>query len=122
IKALPKLAKAACSQELQEAFRTHLEETEQHATRLEEVFKTLGETMERKKCKAMEGLIEEGEEVLEEFEDSEALDAALISAAQKVEHYEIATYGTLCTWAELMQHEEALSLLQENLNEEKQAD
>jgi len=122
IKALPKLAKAARSQELQEAFRTHLEETEQHATRVEEVFKTLGETMQRKKCKAMEGLIEEGEEVLEEFEDSEALDAALISAAQKVEHYEIATYGTLCTWAELMQHEEALSLLQENLNEEKQAD
>jgi len=89
---------------------------------VEEVFKTLGETMQRKKCKAMEGLIEEGEDVLEEFEDSEALDAALISASQKVEHYEIATYGTLCTWAELMQHEEALSLLQENLNEEKQAD
>jgi ferritin-like metal-binding protein YciE len=122
LKALPKMAKAANSTELQEAFESHLEETQEHVSRLEQIFKSLGETLKRKKCKAMEGLVEEGEEIMEEFEDSNALDAALIAAAQKVEHYEIATYGTLRTWAELMDHQEVVELLEETLEEEKAAD
>ena len=122
LKALPKMAKAANSTELQEAFESHLEETQEHVSRLEQIFKSLGETLKRKKCKAMEGLVEEGEEIMEEFEDSAALDAALIAAAQKVEHYEIASYGTLRTWAELLDHQDAVSLLEETLEEEKAAD
>ena len=122
LKALPKMAKAANSTELQEAFESHLEETQEHVSRLEQIFKGLGETLKRKKCKAMEGLLEEGEEIMEEFGDSNALDAALIAAAQKVEHYEIATYGTLRTWAELMDHQDAVELLEETLEEEKAAD
>jgi ferritin-like metal-binding protein YciE len=121
-KALPKMAKAAESDELREAFESHLEETRNHIIRLQEAAKSMGESLKRKKCKGMEGLLEEGEEMMEEKEDSSALDAALIAAAQKVEHYEIASYGTLCTWAELMGHQKALELLKENLNEEKAAD
>ena len=122
VKALPKFAKAAQSEELREAFETHLEETRGQIARLEEVVRILGESMKRKKCKGMEGLIEEGKEMMEEKEDSPALDAALIAAAQKVEHYEIATYGTLCTWAEIMGHREALQLLRENHGEEEATD
>ena len=121
-KALPRLAKAAQSAELREAFESHLEETENHISRLEQVVKSLGESLKRKKCKAMEGLIEEGKDMMAEKKDSSALDAGLIISAQKVEHYEIAAYGSLCTWAELMGHVDAVDLLKETLSEEKSAD
>jgi ferritin-like metal-binding protein YciE len=121
-KALPKLAKAAESEELREAFETHLEETEEHVSRLEQVAEQLGESLKRKTCQAMKGLVAEGEEILKEQKGSSALDAALIAAAQKVEHYEIASYGTLATWAEQMGHDEAVELLKETLDEEKNAD
>ena len=121
-KALPKMAKAAESDELRQAFEEHLEDTQNQITRLEQVFQSLGESMKRKTCKAMQGLVEEGGEIMEEQKGSSAIDAALISAAQKVEHYEIASYGTLCTWAGQMGHEEALDLLRENLDEEEGAD
>jgi len=121
-KALPKLAKTAESEELREAFEQHLEETEEHVSRLEQVAKQLGESLKRKTCKAMKGLVEEGEEIMKEQKDSSALDAALIAAAQKVEHYEIASYGTLVAWAEQMGHDEAVDLLEETLEEEKTAD
>jgi len=121
-KALPRMAKAAQSEELREAFEAHLQETEEQARRIEEAMETLGETLKRKKCKAMEGLLAEGKEMMEEFEDNPALDAVLIAAAQKVEHYEIASYGTICEWARQMNHNEALNLFQENLDEEKAAD
>jgi len=100
----------------------HVEETRGQIARIEQVARVLGESLKRKKCKGMEGLIEEGQEMMEEKEDSSALDAALIAAAQKVEHYEIATYGTLCTWAELMGHREALKLLKQTLSEEEATD
>jgi ferritin-like metal-binding protein YciE len=122
VKALPKLAQAAESGELREAFETHLQETRQQISRLEQAAETLGESIKRKTCKGMQGIIAEGEETLKEHKGSSALDAALIAAAQKVEHYEIASYGTICTWAEQMGHDEALELLQENLNEEEQTD
>lgn len=121
-KALPRLAKAAQNAELREAFEMHLEETQNHISRLDQVAKSFGESIKRKKCAAMEGLIQEGEEILDELEDSAALDAGLILAAQKVEHYEIASYGGLRAWAELMSHDEAADLLQETLDEEKAAD
>src|SRR5437764_13449075 len=101
IKALPKMAKAASNPDLQEAFTTHLEETKEHAERLEKIFETLDESPKGKKCKAMEGLIEEGKEMMGEDDEPEVLDAALISAAQKVEHYEIASYGCVRTYAKL---------------------
>jgi ferritin-like metal-binding protein YciE len=121
-KALPKLAKTAKNDELREAFERHLEETENHISRLDQVFESLGESMKRKKCKGMEGLIEEGEEVISDQKNSDALDAGLIISAQKVEHYEIAAYGSLCSWAEQMGHNDALQLLQQTLEEEKAAD
>jgi ferritin-like metal-binding protein YciE len=121
-KALPKMAEAARSEELREAFETHLEETRNQISRIEDAVQALGETLPKKKCQGMEGLLEEAEEMMEEKEDSAALDAVLIAGAQKVEHYEIASYGTLCAWAELMRHEDALQLLKENLNEEETAD
>ena len=121
-KALPKMAEAAESDELREAIESHLEETKQQVNRLEQVFKSLDETPRTKKCKRMEGILEEGEEMLEDEKDSSALDAALISGAQKVEHYEIASYGTLIAWAEKMGHQQAATLLKQNLKEEKAAD
>jgi ferritin-like metal-binding protein YciE len=121
-KALPKLAKTAKNAELREAFQQHLEETENHITRLDQVFESLGESMKRKKCKGMEGLIEEGEEVISGQKNSNALDAGLIISAQKVEHYEIAAYGSLCSWAEQMGHNDAVELLRQTLDEEKAAD
>jgi ferritin-like metal-binding protein YciE len=121
-KALPKLAKAAESDELREALETHLEETEQHISRLEQVAQSLDETIKRKTCQAMKGLIAEGEDILKEWKNSTAVDAALIAAAQKVEHYEIASYGTLCAWAEQMGHDEALKLLRQTEEEESAAD
>ncbi len=121
-KALPKLAKAAQSDELREAFEAHLEETKTHVSRIEKVFAALDAPVTSKKCPAMEGIIKEGQQTVEENEDSPALDAAIIAAAQKAEHYEIAAYGTLCTWAELMGHDDALELLRATLEEEKAAD
>jgi ferritin-like metal-binding protein YciE len=121
-KALPKMAKAAESDELRQAFEEHLQQTEEQISRLDQVFESLGETMKRKTCKGMQGLIEEGKEVMEEQKGSAAIDAALIAAAQKVEHYEIATYGTLCAWAEQMGHQEALELLKQNIDEEETTD
>lgn len=121
-KALPKLAKAAQSDELREALESHLEETEEHISRLEEVFESLDESVKNKTCKAMKGLLEEGDEIVKEQKNSNALDAGIIAACQKVEHYEIATYGTLCAWAEQMGHDEALKLLRQTEEEEVTAD
>jgi ferritin-like metal-binding protein YciE len=117
-KALPKMAKAAEHEELKEAFEAHLEETQRHIERLEDVFEMFGQPAKGKKCKAMKGLVEEGQEIISEDEG----DAAIICAAQKVEHYEIATYGSLCAWAKLLGENEAADLLTETLDEEKAAD
>lgn len=122
IKALPKMAKAARNEELRQGFEMHLQETESQISRLEDVARALGESIKRKTCKAMKGLIEEGTEMMQEKKGSAALDAALIAAAQKVEHYEIASYGTLCAWAKQMNHDEALELLHETLEEERATD
>lgn len=122
IKALPKMAKGATSEALREAIREHLEVTRSQASRLEELFSTREENPKGKKCKAMEGLVEEGAEVLEEDMEDEVRDAALIAAAQRVEHYEIAGYGTVRTYATLLGDDEAAEVLQEILDEEKQAD
>src|SRR6266487_2981779 len=100
VKALPKMARAAKSEELKEAFNSHLEETQNQVERIKQVFQAFGKPAKSKKCDAMVGLLEEGKNILEVWKGSAALDAALICAAQKVEHYEIATYGCLCTWAE----------------------
>ena len=121
VKALPKMAKAAESDELRTAFEEHLEITRMQVGRLEEVFKLLGMAARGKTCEGMKGLIEEGQEAMEELEGS-TLDAALIASAQKVEHYEIATYGTLATFAEVLEMEEAKDLLGQTLDEEKEAD
>jgi ferritin-like metal-binding protein YciE len=120
-KALPKMAKAAESDELRAAFEEHLEATKGHVGRLEQVFKLLGMAARGKPCEGMKGLIEEGQEVMEELEGS-TLDAALIASAQKVEHYEIATYGTLATFAEVLEMQDAKDLLGQTLEEEKEAD
>jgi len=121
VKALPKMAKAAESAELRAAFEEHLEITRAHVGRLEEVFKGLGMAARGKTCEGMKGLIEEGQEAMEEMEGT-VLDAALIASAQKVEHYEIATYGTLATFAEVLGLEDAKDLLGQTLDEEKEAD
>lgn len=121
VKAIPKLAKAATSESLKECLSSHLSETEGHVSRLEKVFESIGETAKGKTCAAMKGLVEEGSEATKQ-KDGSARDASIIAAAQKVEHYEIATYGTLRAWAEAMGHEEASSILQETLDEEKAAD
>ena len=121
-KALPKLAKAAQSEELREALEQHLEETEEHLSRLEQVAESLDETLKKKTCKALKGLIEEGDEIVKEQKNSSALDAGIIAACQKVEHYEIASYGTVCAWAEQMGHDEALKLLRQTEEEESAAD
>ncbi len=121
-KALPKMIKNATSEELIDALTSHLEETEGQVTRLEEVFASVDEKAAAKKCAAMEGLIKEGEEIMEESDEGVMRDAGIIAAGQKVEHYEIATYGTLRAYAEILGHEEAASLLQQTLEEEKAAD
>lgn len=122
LKALPKMAKAAASSELENALSTHLSETEDQVERIEQVFELFNKPAKSKPCKAMEGLLAEGKEILEEWKGTPALDAALISAAQKVEHYEIASYGCLCTWAQLLGNAEALDLLKQTINEEEEAD
>ncbi|MEX1042396.1 MAG: ferritin-like domain-containing protein [Pirellulaceae bacterium] len=122
LKALPKMAKKATSDDLKEAFSHHLEETKQHVERVEQAFEDTGKAARAKKCEAMAGLIEEGEEILKEEADGDVKDAMMIAAAQKVEHYEIATYGTLCTWAELLGYRNAKKLLGDNMKDEKSAD
>lgn len=122
LKALPKMAKAASSTELQEGFQEHLQQSEGHVERLEQVFEFAGEPAKRKKCKAMEGLLEEGKELLESDSDPEVLDAGMIAAAQKVEHYEIAGYGCARAYAQLLGENEAVELLQQTLDEERRAD
>ena len=122
IKALPKMAKAASSEELRSAFEEHLEQTRGHVQRLEQIFERLDESPKGKKCKAMEGLIEEGKELLKEDAEPPVKDAALIGAAQKVEHYEIAGYGTARTFAQRLGRNDAARLLQETLDEEAATD
>ena len=121
-KALPKMAKAASSKDLKTAFETHLEETQHQISRLEEIFEKLQIPSRAHKCKAMEGLVEEGKEILEEDMDEQVRDAALIAAAQRVEHYEIAGYGCARTFARQLGHDEIADTLQSILDEEKAAD
>jgi ferritin-like metal-binding protein YciE len=121
-KALPKLAKASTSEQLREAFESHLEETRGHIERLEQVFESLDEKVRGKHCDGIAGIIEEGKSIMEEELDEAAMDACLIAAGQRAEHYEIGAYGTVIAWAKAMGHDEAVSLLTENLNEEKAAD
>lgn len=121
-KALPKLSKEAGSQKLKSALNEHLEQTHGHVARLEQVFEALGENAEAKKCDGMDGLIKEGNAVVAETEPGAVRDAGIIGACQKVEHYEIATYGTLAAYAKLMNEKEALNLLLKTLGEEKKSD
>jgi ferritin-like metal-binding protein YciE len=121
-KALGKLAKAASSPDLREAFETHLEETRGQIERLEQVFESLDEKVRGKHCDGIAGIIEEGKSIMEEDFDDDTMDACLIAAGQRAEHYEMAAYGTLVAWARAMGHTEVADLLQENLEEEKAAD
>jgi ferritin-like metal-binding protein YciE len=122
VKALPKVAKAANSEKLRSAVEEHLEQTRGHVDRLKEIFDNLGEKATGKKCAGMMGILKEGEEIMDEDFEGEVMDAALISAAQRVEHYEIAAYGCVRTWAELLGENEASSLLEKTLEEEKETD
>jgi ferritin-like metal-binding protein YciE len=121
-KALPKMAKNATSEDLIEAIETHLQETEEHVSRCEQVFKLLGKEPRGKKCEAMEGLLKEAQTIMEDADEGVMRDAAIISAAQKVEHYEIASYGTLRTFAQTIGLVEAVSILESTLEEEKKTD
>lgn len=120
--ALPKMRQAASSTQLKKAFEDHLAMTEKQIKRLEQVFEALDQKPSRKTCKGMQGLIKEGSEIISEKMDSDVRDAALITAAQKVEHYEIASYGSVRTFANLMGHDRAAKLLQQTLDEEGQTD
>ncbi|MDQ6765410.1 MAG: ferritin-like domain-containing protein [Verrucomicrobiota bacterium] len=122
LKALPKMVKKATSEDLRAALEEHLEVTEGQVNRLEQVFEALGQPAKAKTCKAMQGLIEEATEIMGEDAEDAVMDAGIIAAAQKVEHYEIASYGTVRTWARLVGEEEAAELLQETLDEEGEAD
>src|ERR1700693_706410 len=122
VKALPKMAKASTSEDLRAGFEEHLNQTKEHVARLEKIFNALGESPKGKKCKGMDGLIKEGAEMIEEDPAPEELDAGLISAAQRVEHYEMAGYGCVSTYANLLGEDEAVSLLRETLEEEKETD
>lgn len=122
IKALPKLAKASSSAELKAAFEEHLEQTLKHVERLEQVFEELGETARGKHCDGIAGIIAEGKTIMDEDFDEKTMDACLIAAGQRAEHYEMAAYGTLVAWAEGMGHSDAAQLLQETLDEEAAAD
>ena len=121
-KALPKMAKTASSPQLQSAFEEHLEQTKTHLQRVEKILEDLSGSARGKKCKGMEGLIEEGSELMKEKAEPDVLDAGLIAAAQKVEHYEIASYGTARTYAQLLGFNEAAKILQQTLDEEGQTD
>jgi ferritin-like metal-binding protein YciE len=120
--ALPRMAKAAASPELEDAFTSHLKETKGHVERLERIFTEMGQAARGKRCKGMEGLVEEGKEFMQEEGEAPVIDAALIGAAQRVEHYEIAAYGCLRTYAQLLGHENAAKLLAQTLSEEEAAD
>jgi ferritin-like metal-binding protein YciE len=122
LKALPKMAKKASSEDLTAAFEAHLEETRGHVDKLEQVFGTLGEKVRGKHCDGIAGIIEEGKSVMEEDFDPETMDACLIAGGQRAEHYEMAAYGTLVAWAKVMGHTDAADLLEEILEEEKAAD
>jgi ferritin-like metal-binding protein YciE len=122
VKALPKMAKAATSPDLKAGFEEHLKQTDGHVKRLEKIFKSLGESPKGKKCKGMEGLITEGKEMIDEDPGDEELDAGLIAAAQRVEHYEMAGYGSVATYAKLLHENEAEGLLRQTLAEEKDTD
>ena len=121
-KAIPKMVKNASSEELVAALNDHLEVTKGHVERLEEAFRILGKTARAKKCDAMEGLVKEAEGIMEDTEEGVVRDAGIISAAQKVEHYEIATYGTLCAFGKTLGEDEVVDLLHQTLDEEKEAD
>jgi ferritin-like metal-binding protein YciE len=122
VKALPKMAKAASNDQLRQAFEEHLRQTSEHVSRLEQIFEALDENPTGKKCLGMEGLVKEGAETMREDYEDKVKDAAIIGAAQRVEHYEIAGYGTVKAFAELLGEDEHVSLLKETLNEEKEAD
>jgi ferritin-like metal-binding protein YciE len=122
LRALPRMAKAASSDELRQAFETHRDETEGQIERLEQVFEIVGKRAQGKPCEAMQGLIEESKEILEDYKGSPALDAGLLSSAQSVEHYEISRYGTLRTWAGQLGMNDAVGLLEQTLEEEKKTD
>lgn len=122
VQALPKMAKSANSDELRSAIENHLSETEEQVTRLEQILESFDESPRGQKCEGMEGLIDEAKSLLKEDADPDVLDAGIIVAAQKVEHYEIATYGAVCEYARMMGHNEALQLLEQTLEEEKSAD
>jgi|SRR5690554_566557 len=122
LKALPKMARAASTDELKAAFQKHKDETEGQIERLQQVFEILGKRAQGKTCPAIEGIIDEGEEIMEEFKGTPALDAGLISAAQAVEHYEITRYGTLKRWAEVLGKKDIVKLLDETLQEESKTD
>ncbi len=122
LKALPKMAKAANSDKLRTAFEKHHDETEGQVERLEQIFELLGKAARGKKCDAIEGILDEGKEIMEEYADTPALDAGLLAAAQAVEHYEISRYGTLKAWAQKLKLNDAVKLLNETLNEEKKTD
>lgn len=121
-KALPKMAKKATNEELRAAFEQHLEQTQEQISRLDRIFEELGQKSKGHKCEAMKGLLEEGKQMMEEDADDDVMDAGLICAAQKVEHYEIATYGCLRTYAEMLGFDDQADLLQETLDEEKDTD
>ena len=122
LKNLPRMAKATKSEELRQAFETHREETQGQIERIEQVFEMLGKRASGKTCEAINGILEEGEGIMEDFGDSEALDAGILAAAQAVEHYEIVRYGTLKTWAQELGMQDAVKLLDQNLQEEKKTD
>ena len=122
LKALPKMAKAAQSKELKSAFLTHRDETEQHVERLQQVFEIIGKRAQGKTCEAIKGILEEGEEIMDEYSESEALDAGLAASAQAVEHYEMSRYGTLRTWAAQLGKNDVVKLLDATLQEEKKTD
>lgn len=122
IKALPKMAKKASSPQLQQAFVKHLDESKVHVERLNKIFESMGQRPRAKKCKGIEGILEEGKDFMEEAETDEIMDAGLIASAQRVEHYEIAAYGTLRTYAELLGDKTAAKLLQQTLDEEGATD
>src|SRR5580692_4774382 len=122
VKALPKMAKAASSAELRQGFEEHLEQTRGHVQRLEQIFESLGENPKGKKCVGMEGLVKEGSEVMEEDFEGALMDSALIGAAQRVEHYEIAAYGTVSEFARILGESQHQNLLKKTLHEEKQTD
>lgn len=122
LSALPKVAKKASSPELKEALEKHLKQTEEHVHRLEQVFDKLGEKPRTEVCQAMKGIIEEADDILEQKHDGQLVDAALIGAAQKVEHYEIASYGTIVEWAKTMGEEEVGRILGQTLDEEEKTD